>query len=614
MKMNNLTLNRKLLAIFVVSVFLVSTLLTAAPVEAYPPSTNDWPMFQGNPRHTGVAYPGLNGISAALLTESWKYTTDNTIGPGSPSLADIDADGKLEVLIGTANFLPPYGAGTGGVYVLKSDGSLKWKYQTGDMGTYDTPNIADVDGDGRMEIAFVSYAGKIVVLEDDGTAKWVVDKISAGTKSLLADVNGDGKIEVVAGAAGMIWCLDATGVELWNRPYIVGTAIGLADVDGDGGSELVFSALGKSKVVALNADGTDQWSSPAAGQDFQVSLSIVNDMNGDGKPDVVAGSRDKSAYAYSGADGSKLWSYLTVGRVFGIAGGDINGDGNDEVVATATKGDGVQSYVYLLDINGILLWSHNVIGANYYTTAPTPAIVDVNKDGVQDIVVASQNKKFYALNGVDGSELWAFTWATGGRDASSPAIADLDGDGTMEIVFATGNTVYTITVLKYPLTISVSPVGGGTTDPGAGTYQYGSGSSVDVTAIPASGYTFDSWLLDGSPAGSANPITVVMSAPHSVIANFLTPAQATQNLMNLVNGMNLPNGIVNSLTSKLSNAIKSLDSGQDTAAKNQLNAFINEVNAKCCNAPPSKPLTTAQANQLIAAAQQIINAIPAKNH
>ena len=94
----------------------------------------------------------------------------------------------------------------------------------------------------------------------------------------------------------------------------------------------------------------------------------------------------------------------------------------------------------------------------------------------------------------------------------------------------------------------------------------------------------------------------------------LTPAQAIQNLIGLVNGMNLPSGLANSLTSKLSNAIKSLDKGQITAAINQLNAFINEVSAKSCGATctvptQSKPLTGAQASQLIAAAQQIINAL-----
>ncbi len=68
--------------------------------------------------------------------------------------------------------------------------------------------------------------------------------------------------------------------------------------------------------------------------------------------------------------------------------------------------------------------------------------------------------------------------------------------------------------------------------------------------------------------------------------------------------MGLNEGIENSLISKLENAQKSLDKGQDNAAVNQLNAFINEVEAQ-----RGKKLTDAQADELIAAAQSIMGNI-----
>jgi len=89
----------------------------------------------------------------------------------------------------------------------------------------------------------------------------------------------------------------------------------------------------------------------------------------------------------------------------------------------------------------------------------------------------------------------------------------------------------------------------------------------------------------------------------------VTPAQATQNLIDLVNSLNLPHGLTNSLNVKLQAAMKSLNRGNQIAAKNQLKAFMNQVKAKCCNRPPAKPLTTDQANMLIAEAQEIIQAI-----
>jgi len=165
---------------------------------------------------------------------------------------------------------------------------------------------------------------------------------------------------------------------------------------------------------------------------------------------MFQGNLKHTGVAYPGLTGiiapTQLWSYLTVGKVFGIAVADFNDDGIDDVVATATKSDGVESYVYVLNgTDGTLLWKHNVIGAKYHSTACTPAIVDVNKDGTLDVVVVSQNRKLYALSGVDGGEIWALPYTIGSRDASAPAIADINNDSVMDIVFAAGNTVYAIT-------------------------------------------------------------------------------------------------------------------------------------------------------------------------
>jgi len=82
------------------------------------------------------------------------------------------------------------------------------------------------------------------------------------------------------------------------------------------------------------------------------------------------------------------------------------------------------------------------------------------------------------------------------------------------------------------------------------------------------------------------------------------PKGLTQKLIETIKTWNLPNGTENSLTSKLQNAIQSLENGQQNAAINKLNAFINEVKAQ-----RNKKLTNAQADTLITEAQRIINAI-----
>lgn len=80
-----------------------------------------------------------------------------------------------------------------------------------------------------------------------------------------------------------------------------------------------------------------------------------------------------------------------------------------------------------------------------------------------------------------------------------------------------------------------------------------------------------------------------------------TPAQAVQNLTTVLQGYGLPQGVANGLQSKLDAALNAINSGNSNAAINQLQAFINQVQAQSGNQIP-----TAQANTLISTAQQII--------
>jgi len=431
-----------LLVVVAVLALLVSILVLAAGAAVAGP-LDYWPMFNRDLQNTGVADPALTGI--AFPVEMWSYTTDNAIGSGSPVIADIDGDSAPEVLVATANF-----DSTGGIYAINSEGSLKWKYPTGDYGTYATPPLADIDGDGKLETIFPSYGGKIVAVDDNGTQMWGVDKGPAGTRSVIADMTDEAGLEVVAGAASKTFLLKASdGTQLWQADYQMLCDPAIADVDGDSKLEVLFSTSG-SVIVALNAeDGTVAWTSTAMGQDAQNNLAIISDINGDGKPDVVAGARDKKVYVFSGADGIKLWDYGVVGRSFSAAVADFNGDGYDDVATTATKADGIESYVYLLDVkNQTLLWQHNIVGKKYYSTERSPSIADVNGDCTPDVVIAGLSKKLYALSGVDGSEIW--TIDTNDPSAGVPAVGDLDGDGGMEIVVSAGNSVQVFTELPPP--------------------------------------------------------------------------------------------------------------------------------------------------------------------
>jgi PKD repeat protein len=76
-----------------------------------------------------------------------------------------------------------------------------------------------------------------------------------------------------------------------------------------------------------------------------------------------------------------------------------------------------------------------------------------------------------------------------------------------------------ITVRAVYLTIQAGA--GGTTNPAPGTYEYGLGQQVPVTAQPSSGYALDRWELDSVPSGSSSVFWVIMDANHTLRAVFV---------------------------------------------------------------------------------------------
>jgi hypothetical protein len=93
---------------------------------------------------------------------------------------------------------------------------------------------------------------------------------------------------------------------------------------------------------------------------------------------------------------------------------------------------------------------------------------------------------------------------------SSYQFTNVQASHTIAASFAQDGTNYTLTI---------SAGTGGTTNPSPGTYSYGQGTNVQVTATNNSGYVFANWILDGSN-NTNNPITVTMNGNHNLAAYF----------------------------------------------------------------------------------------------
>ncbi len=470
-------------------------------------------------------------ISAALSDGGGGFSPriDSAAPSGSWAFADFDGNGTVDVLVtgsgksavlfgrGDGSFVPGPVAAGGGATVLgdaNGDGRtdvisvaggelLPLCGQSGDVrtrlgngdGTFGRtqriasagygPALADLDGDGRLDLVVSSYEpdaphGAVIVMRGLGDGAFAAGVAyptgPAPGQALIADFDRDGHPDVAVAVRGTSAapCSTVTvflgvgdGTLGPGRDFATGVApwvLRAGDLNGDGNPDLVV-ANGKFSVLLGNGDGTF-----AAHRDGRVSgltayALAIADVTGDGRPDLIVGEPGFSdegtwwpgtvAIAPGNGDGTfgAPVARCNVAELSEIAVGDLDQNGVPDLVVA----DGQASV--LLGLGGGAFAPARVFRAGIRTTGV--AIADVDGDGHADVVAASTGtyrfEGTYCSDGVGtltvlrgdgtGSLAPARDYGLGGWSVGSIAIGDLDGDGRPDIV-ATAGGLDSITVLR----------------------------------------------------------------------------------------------------------------------------------------------------------------------
>ena len=323
--------------------------------------------------------------------------------------------------------------------------------------------IADVDGDGRSDIvAEGSSSVEVALRRDDGTFEITVTRLSGTTGHkrvlLVNDVDEDGKIDIITTTEGGLGIFLGDGSGHFITPNVLSRVgrnempFSIEDFNNDGRPDLLLSHheyFGILYADAFGGFGVDLV--PVFSQPNNRAIDYgftAGDLNNDGQSDVVVGAKNGDTWTIAtslgmGLAGLSASVHTQVnGQLSAIALGHIDGDELlDVVVKTVTRDDrgtAISDELYLFRGRGDGSLEPGEFIADVpspgFRSSPSLAIKDIDHDGNADIAVTGNSDSNYFVLWGYGDGTFDEGNVSSSRNGRTMLVTDLNDDELLDFV------------------------------------------------------------------------------------------------------------------------------------------------------------------------------------
>ncbi|QTE22997.1 FG-GAP-like repeat-containing protein [Polaribacter cellanae] len=314
--------------------------------------------------------------------------------------------------------------------------------------------FGDIDNDGDLDVLITGYTGSVEISKtytNDGNGNYTEKQSLIGVSDssvAFGDIDNDGDLDILlTGYADVttiskIYTNDGSGnfTETQNLIGIGNSSVAFGDIDNDGDLDILLTGrVSGGSIISktYTNDGSGKFTGKQSLTAVDQGSVAFGDIDNDGDLDILLTGETglaKISKIYTNNGNGIFTEKQSLSGIISssLAFGDIDNDGDLDILLSGSLSSGRTSKTYTNDGNGNFTEKQSLIGCFYSSVA----FGDMDNDGDLDILLTgrSSSGKISKTYSNDGNGNFTEKQSLIGVDQGSVAFGDIDNDGDLDIL------------------------------------------------------------------------------------------------------------------------------------------------------------------------------------